>query len=119
MDDLDIETDIPKPRLSLPLSEMGVDEENSSPEIQPPPRLSMVPFDEDDGDLTSKSIEAPRRADSAREQALTSRLSMLSRFSDQFGDVSHVDDTEEIEFTVGDDFIEQGDNTMQPIADTR
>ncbi|OJD16896.1 hypothetical protein AJ78_02994 [Emergomyces pasteurianus Ep9510] len=94
IDDLDEEPDLPRPRLSLPLRDMIV-EDDGSPEMQPP-RLSLA-LDEDI-DLTWRSIEMPRRDRSIQDRATLSRASMGSnRFSDRFGDLSRMEDLEEVE----------------------
>ncbi|PGH09519.1 hypothetical protein GX51_00624 [Blastomyces parvus] len=94
VDDLDEEPDLPRPRLSLPLTEMIV-EDDGSPEIQPP-RLSLAI--EEDIDLTWRSIEMPRRERSIQDRTTLSRVSMGSnRFSDRFGDFSRMEDLEEEE----------------------
>lgn len=88
-DDLDKDPDLPKPRLSLPLE---VDEEDDSL-LMPPPRLS-VPLE--DENLTTKSIEVPRRALSEQPLGRLSRGSLGSvRISDQFGDLSRLDTASE------------------------
>ncbi|KAI1919813.1 hypothetical protein LOZ03_000725 [Ophidiomyces ophidiicola] len=92
-DELDRDSDISVPRLSLPMEEMNViDDDDGSPEIVPP-RLSLL-FDEDD--ITQRSIEMPRRERTAHESAIMSRHSLTStRFSEHFGDASRMEDTEE------------------------
>ncbi|KKZ64545.1 hypothetical protein EMCG_01424 [[Emmonsia] crescens] len=112
VDDLDEEPDLPRPRLSLPLREMIV-EDDGSPEMQPP-RLSLA-FDEDI-DLTWRSIEMPRRDRSIHDRATLSRVSMGSnRFSDRFGDLSRMEDLEEEEedytITHADDEDDHGPDT--------
>lgn len=95
IDDLDQEPDIPRPRLSLPLNDMAEEgeDEDVSPDM-PAPRLSVL-VDDDDEDATQKSIEMPRRERPPRDTALLSRRSFAStRFSDHFGDLSRMDETE-------------------------
>ncbi|KAF3482329.1 uncharacterized protein GIQ15_05088 [Arthroderma uncinatum] len=112
IDELDREPPIPPPRLSLPLNEMTIVQDDNSPDI-PAPRLSLLP---DDEDVTRGSIEMPRRERSARDLARLSRVSFASnRFSDHFGDTTNiVEDTEEgLDFGVGqEDYIDEDvDNT--------
>ncbi|EEQ90831.2 uncharacterized protein BDCG_05951 [Blastomyces dermatitidis ER-3] len=117
IDDLDEEPDLPRPRLSLPLAEMIV-EDDKSPDIQPP-RLSLAI--EEDIDLTWRSIEMPRRERSIQDRTTLSRVSMGSnRFSDRFGDLGRMEDLEEeeLEYTTvhGDDGDDHGQDTG-PIFD--
>ncbi|DAA76833.1 TPA_exp: Uncharacterized protein A8136_7062 [Trichophyton benhamiae CBS 112371] len=116
--ELDKEPPIPPPRLSLPLNEMAVDQDDNSPPM-PPPRLSVLP---DDEDVTRGSIELPRRERSGRDLARLSRVSFASnRFSDHYGDTTNIEDPEDgLDFRVGqeDDFDEDLDNTTgQPMLD--
>ncbi|PGG97318.1 hypothetical protein AJ79_09249 [Helicocarpus griseus UAMH5409] len=115
VDELDAEPDPVRPRLSLPLGEM-IEEEDNSPEMRPP-RLSLAL--DDDGDLTTRSIEMPRRERSIQDRATLSRVSLGSnRFSDRFGDLSRMEDLEEEEdYTVAQDDEDQGPDTTQPIFD--
>lgn len=83
--DMDTEPELERPRLSLSLEEMGITEDRArtqdsiSPDIQPPPRLSLAPFDEEydeqDLDITTRSIELPR------ERPRMHRLSTFPRIS--------------------------------------
>ncbi|EDN03322.1 predicted protein [Histoplasma mississippiense (nom. inval.)] len=112
IDDLDEEPDLPRPRLSLPLTEMIV-QGDGSPDIQPP-RLSLAI--EEDVDQTWRSIEMPRRDRSIQDRTTLSRVSMGSnRFSDHFGDLSRMEDLEEeeAEYTIvqGDDEDDHGQDT--------
>ncbi|KAG5292419.1 H2A superfamily domain-containing protein [Histoplasma ohiense] len=112
IDDLDEEPDLPRPRLSLPLTEMIV-QGDGSPDIQPP-RLSLAI--EEDIDQTWRSIEMPRRDRSIQDRTTLSRVSMGSnRFSDRFGDLSRMEDLEEeeAEYTIvqGDDEDDHGQDT--------
>lgn len=80
---------------------MGGGDDDSSPDIAPP-RLSLLP---DDEEYTQLSIEMPRRERTARDLATRSRYSVFStRFSEHFGDASRLEDTEErLEFTAPQD----------------
>ncbi|PGH26709.1 hypothetical protein AJ80_01655 [Polytolypa hystricis UAMH7299] len=120
-DDLDNEPMPPRPRLSLSAAEMAGDDDEGSPELQPP-ILSLMPFDEED--LTQRSIELPRRERSAQDQATLSRLSLASaRYSDRFGDLSRIEGSyEEEDFTTmpqeEDDYDNEPlDMTEQPVFD--
>ncbi|KAK2785167.1 hypothetical protein FQN53_007909 [Emmonsiellopsis sp. PD_33] len=120
VDDLDDEPDPPRPRLSLPMGEM-IPEEERSPEIRPP-RLSLLV--DDDHDYTSTSIEMPRRDRSIQDQATLSRVSMGSRYSDRFGDLSRMEDLEEEEdeeeeegYMIPPEDDQGGDTTGQPVFD--
>ena len=76
----ELNDDIPKPRLSLP-----IDEDDS---FQVPPRLSLPLQDNENN--TQTSIEAPRRAFPNADLARMSRASM--RMSDRFADLSGLED---------------------------
>ena len=78
----ELNEDIPKPRLSLPL-----DEEDDS--FHAPPRPSL-PLEDDTN--TQMSIEAPRRAVPKDDLTRLSRTSM--RISDRFGDIEGLEDEE-------------------------
>lgn len=100
------------------MEEMVVEgEEDGSPDIAPP-RLSILP---DDEEYTQLSIEMPRRERTTRDLATLSRYSLVSmRFSEHFGGMEDTD--EGLEFTApqeDDNFAdEQIDmTTEQPIFD--
>ncbi|KAL4805485.1 centromere kinetochore component CENP-T-domain-containing protein [Aspergillus unguis] len=84
-DELDNEPAPERPRLSLPLEDVEVGDEDDSPEIRPP-RMSLA-LGGDDDDITYTSVEYPRRATLNRDR---DRLSMMSlgapRISENFGD---------------------------------
>ncbi|KAI9376258.1 centromere kinetochore component CENP-T-domain-containing protein [Aspergillus egyptiacus] len=85
IDELDKEPPPERPRLSLPLEEIGEEDDEGSPEIRPP-RMSLAL---EDDDLTHISVEYPRRATFDRDRG---RLSMMShggpRLSENFGDAT-------------------------------
>ncbi|KAK2743403.1 hypothetical protein FQN57_004868 [Myotisia sp. PD_48] len=115
LDELDHEPPIPRPRLSLPMNEMVVQEDDGSP----PPRMSILPFDED---ITQRSIELPRRERSMRDRVTLSRVSFGSnRFSDYYGDTTNIDPEDALELAVAQDddgIDDQLDHTTgQPIFD--
>ncbi|EEP75625.1 predicted protein [Uncinocarpus reesii 1704] len=96
-------------------------DDDGSPEIAPP-RLSVLP---DEDDFTQRSIEMPRRERAARDLATLSRYSLMStRFSENFGDATRLEDTEEgLDFTAEqqtDNFVDdQLDVTIEePTFDT-
>lgn len=101
IEELDEEPDMPRPRLSLPMEDMGSrqEDDDGSPDM-PPPRLSLLADEEDD--TTQRSIEMPRRERPARDLARLSRRSFVStRFSDHFGDLSRMEDmTERLDETM-------------------
>ncbi|KAL4997618.1 centromere kinetochore component CENP-T-domain-containing protein [Aspergillus recurvatus] len=93
IDELDKEPAPERPRLSLPLEEVGEEDDDGSPEIRPP-RMSlalgddvMPQYDITHDDMTHTSVEYPRRATLDRDR---NRLSMMSaggpRLSENFGD---------------------------------
>ncbi|KAL4991560.1 centromere kinetochore component CENP-T-domain-containing protein [Aspergillus falconensis] len=95
IDELDKEPAPERPRLSLPLEEVGEEDEDGSPEIRPP-RMSLALGDDDmpqdvmmHDDMTHISVEYPRRATLDRDR---NRLSMMSaggpRLSENFGDAT-------------------------------
>ena len=95
IDELDREPEVERPRLSLPLQveeQIGNVDEESSPEMRPP-RLSLAM---DEGDLTQRSVELPRRAALEGDPG---RLSMLSygggRLSENIGEVTGLEDVSE------------------------
>lgn len=101
IEELDNEPEIERPRLSLPLEDVG-DEDEGSPEM-PPPRLSLA-FEEED-----ITVEYPRKANE-QDRA---RLSMMSfggpRLSENFGDSTRLesgsedgDDTTGLQDNVGE-----------------
>jgi hypothetical protein len=92
-----------RPRLSLPIDIDSGTSENSSPDM-PPPRLSLQ-FDEED--LTTRSVEYPRRAISEQDRQRLGRMSFGDvRMSENFGDLTRLDA-----------FSEHGDTTMLPQDD--
>lgn len=117
--ELDKEPVPPRPRLSLPLKDIEEedDDDDASPDI-PPPRLSLQ-FDEDE--ITSRSIELPRRERPTQDQAVLSRRSFGDiRLSENFGDLSNMEGSEGAgDNTVmqGDDYEEEADTTGQPLFD--
>ncbi|KAL4906900.1 hypothetical protein BDW74DRAFT_129580 [Aspergillus multicolor] len=92
IDELDNEPAPERPRLSLPLEEVGEEDEDGSPEIRPP-RMSLALGDDDisNDDVTHTSIEYPRRATLDHRN----RLSMMSaggpRLSENFGDATELE----------------------------
>lgn len=95
-DELDNEPAPERPRLSLPLEDVGGEDDDTSPEIRPP-RMSMAL---EDDDMTHTSVEYPRRATFDRDRG---RLSMMSlgapRLSENFADTTGL----EIGSDAGDD----------------
>jgi hypothetical protein len=104
IEELDEESEIEAPELTLPIQEVEGSEEGST--ARSPPRLSL-PFDDDD-----ITVEYPRRDISIRDQE---RLSIMSRNfgrpSDVFGDNQSDSDADEGDETgiVEDD---GGEDTM-------
>ncbi|KAL6233558.1 hypothetical protein BDW75DRAFT_231853 [Aspergillus navahoensis] len=95
IDELDKEPAPERPRLSLPLEEVGEVDDDGSPEIRPP-RMSLALEDDDmpqdditHDDMTHASVEYPRRATLDRDR---NRLSMISaggpRLSENFGNAT-------------------------------
>ncbi|KAL4922191.1 centromere kinetochore component CENP-T-domain-containing protein [Aspergillus aurantiobrunneus] len=85
IDELDNEPALERPRLSLPLEEVGEEDDEGSPELRPP-RMSLAL---EDDDITHTSVEYPRRATLDRDR---NRLSIMSlggpRLSENFGDAT-------------------------------
>jgi len=80
-DDLDDESDLERPRLSLP---MGEDEDEDDSFLVPPRSAGL-----EDENFTIKSVELPRRAASELPPSRLSRGSLGSvRMSDVFADLN-------------------------------
>lgn len=80
IEELDEEPEIERPRLSLPIQEVGDGSDEASPEMRPP-RMSLA-FEDDD--ITYQSVEYPRRDIGDRDRE---RLSMISRGTGRFSEV--------------------------------
>ncbi|KAE8151930.1 centromere kinetochore component CENP-T-domain-containing protein [Aspergillus avenaceus] len=108
IEELDNEPEIERPRLSLPLEEVEVEEEGS-PEPRPP-RLSLA-FEEED-----ITVEYPRRAASENDRA---RLSMMSfggpRLSENFGDATRLESGSEDDDDTGLEHDDEGANPDETI----
>ena len=118
MDDFEDESDIPRPRLSLPLNDMvdGDEDEDEGLDLRPPRRSILV---DDDDDMTQKSIEMPRRERPPRDTALLSRRSFTStRFSDHFGDLSRMDETEAMDVAIAQERAEMGPDEEEQLETT-
>ena len=87
-DELERHSDLPIPRLSMPIDNgEGEDDDDDSFHV-PPPRFSVTL---DDDTYTQRSVEVPRRATSEQPYGRFSRGSFGSiRMSDRFADINEI-----------------------------